>query len=164
MATQTESKTAVTELPALQSKLSTSQAAVESAGQYFKHVAVRLTGAQDISVVRESPSMWSAVQHDRMLKLGRGDRVTLISADGLTIADQMVVTKALAGSVWLGKPLRMIQLEEVALYSDGKLEVVPSGVGFALQHVRDGGTESRVYASAEAAKAEILRRQPQQVA
>ncbi len=83
--TQTESKTAVTELPPQQSKLSPGQAAVESAGQYFKHVAVRLTGAQSIAVVREHPEMWSAIQHDRMLKLGRGDRVTLISADGLTL-------------------------------------------------------------------------------
>ena len=98
------------------------------------------------------------------LKLGRGDRVTLISADGLTIADQLPVVKSLSGSVWLGKPLRLIQLEEVALYSDGKLEVVPSGVGFAVQSVRDGRMEDRMFASAEAAKAEILRRQPVQVA
>ena len=161
--TQTETA-AVTELSPLQSKINPGQAAVESAGQFFKHVCVRLKGAQDIAVVREHPEMWTAIQHDRMLKLGRGDRVTLISPDGLTIADQMVVTKALAGSVWLGKPLRMIQLEEVALFSDGKLEVVPAGTGFSLQHVRDGGAESRIYASAEAAKAEILRRQPVQVA
>ncbi len=127
--TQTESKTAATELRPQPSKLNPGQAAVESAGQYFKHVAVRLAGVQDIAVVREHPEMWTAIQHDRMLKLGRGDRVTLISADGLTIADQLVVVKALAGSVWLGKPLRMIQLEEVALYSDGKLEVVPAGTG-----------------------------------
>ena len=164
MATTQTEQTAATELPPLQSKLSTSQAVVESAGQFFKHVAVRLRDAQALAVVREHPEMWSAIQHDRMLKLGRGDRVTLISADGLSIADQMVVTKALAGSVWLGKPLRMIQLEEVALYSDGKLEVVPSGVGFAVQSVRDGRMEDRVYASAEAAKAEIVRRQPVQVA
>ncbi len=160
----TQTETAVTESSPLQSKLAPGQAAVESAGQFFKHVCVRLTGAQDIAVVREHPEMWTAIQTTRTLKLGRGDRVTLISPDGLTIADQMVVTKALSGSVWLGKPLRMIQLEEVALYSDGKLEVVPAGTGYALQHVRDGGTESRIYASAEAAKAEILRRQPQQVA
>jgi hypothetical protein len=160
----TQKATAVTELPALQSKLGTGQAVMEGSGQCFKHIVVRLKGAQDIAVVRESPEMWSAIQGDRMLKLGRGDRVSLIAPDGLVIADQMAVTKALSGSVWLSKPLRMIQLEEVALFSDGKLEVVPAGVGFALQHVRDGGTESRVYASAEAAKAEILRRQPQQVA
>ncbi len=160
----TTEKTAVTELPPQQSKLNPGQAAMESAGQIFKHIAVRLTGVQDIAVVREHPEMWTSIQHDRMLKLGRGDRVTLISADGLTIADQLPVTKALAGSVWLGKPLRMIQLEEVALFSDGKLEVVPAGVGFAVQSVRDGRMEDRMFASAEAAKAEILRRQPQQVA
>ncbi len=164
MATTQSESTSATELPPQQSKLAPGSASVESAGHIFKHIAVRLTGVQDIAVVREHPEMWTAIQHDRMLKLGRGDRVTLISADGLTIADQLVVVKALAGSVWLGKPLRMIQLEEVALCSDGKLEVVPAGTGYSLQHVRDGGTESRIYQSAEAAKAEILRRQPQQVA
>ena len=153
-----------TELRPQESKLNPSQAAVESAGQYFKHVAVRLRGAQSIAVVREHPEVWTAIQTTRTLKLQRGDRVTLISADGLTIADQLVVVKALSGSVWLGKPLRMIQLEEVALYSDGKLEVVPSGVGFAVQSVRDGRMEDRMFASAEAAKSEILRRQPVQVA
>ena len=99
-----------------------------------------------------------------MLKLGRGNRVSLISADGLTIMDQAVVTKAFSGNVWLGKPLRMITLEEVAMFSDGQLQIVPAGVGFAIQHVRDGGTEDRVYQSAEAAKSEILRRQPVAVA
>ncbi len=164
MATTQTEKTAATESSPLQSKLNPGQAVLESAGVCFKHVCVRLRDAQDIAVVRESPACWSAIQGDRMLKVGRGDRVSLISPDGLTIMDQAVVTKALSGSVWLGKPLRMIQLEEVALFSDGKLEVVPAGVGFAIQHVRDGGTESRINASAEAAKAEILRRQPQQVA
>ena len=164
MATTQTEQTAATELRPQESKLNPSQAAVESAGQFFKHVCVRLTGAQDIAVVREHPSCWSAIQTTRTLKMNRGDRVTLISADGLTIADQLPVVKSLSGSIWLGKPLRLIQLEEVALFSDGKLEVVPSGIGFAVQSVRDGRMEDRVYASAEAAKSEILRRMPVQVA
>ncbi len=85
---------------------------------------------------------------------------TLVSHDGLTIHDSYIVTKAEGGSVWLGeKPLRIINLEEDALFSDGVNEVVPKGTGYAVRHVRSRRDEGPVFTSAKAAEAEVLRRQ-----
>ena len=71
--------------------------------------------------------------------------------------------KALAGSVWFGKPLRLISFEAIGLFESAAYRVLPAGTGFAIQGVRDARVEDRVYGSAEAAKAEILRREPVRV-
>ena len=58
----------------------------------------------------------------------------------------------------------MVSLEEVGMFSDGTYEVWPSGTGYALRNCRDGRVEERAFGTAEAAKNEILRRQPSKVA
>ncbi len=140
-------------------KLQASQ--VEKAAARFKHLVVSLRADQEISGLLETPSAWSAVQaSDTERRLNRGDRVTIISSDGLMIADQAVVTKALGGDVWISKPLRMIKLEPTPLYEHGAFRVIPNGVGFSIESVPDGRAEAKVFASVEAAKVEIARRQP----
>ncbi len=64
----------------------------------------------------------------------------------------------------LWKPLRMIELDAVALKDDGQLEVWPAGTGFSVRHIKDGRIDDRIFTSVEACWAEILRRQPSKVA
>ena len=141
-------------------KLQVAQAQVESAGFRFKHLSVELRGSQSIAEVLETPAAWTAVQADRMRHLNRGDEVTIIASDGLTKADRATVIKAEAGSLWFSKPLRVIQLDPVALFEDKMFRVVPRGVGYAVQSIRDGRTEEKVYMTVEAARTEITKRQP----
>ncbi len=145
-------------------KIQAAQAQIESVGHRFKHLSVALHGSQTISQVLETPEAWTAVQGDRMRHLSKGDQVTLISADGETVCEGAMVTKAEAGSVWFSKPLRLIQLEPVALFEDRMYRVVPRGVGYAVQNIRDGRTEEKVFASVEAAKVDIVKRQPVKLA
>lgn len=148
----------------LSRKIQTSQVTLESAGPRFKHLAVALSGDQEIAGVLESPDIWALVQQDTMKRVRRGDTVTVISSDGLTIADQAMVVRAEAGRLWFSKPLRMVKLEEIALYEDGQYAVVAVGVGYSLKVKRDGSVDSRVFNTVDAAKQEILRRQPIKVA
>ncbi len=127
-------------------------------------MSVALHGAQTIAGALETPECWSAIQGDKVRHLGRGDTVSIISADGLTIADRAVCIKALAGSCWFGKPLRMVTLEEVNLFEDRAFKVVPAGTGFAIMSVRDARVDDKIFATADAAKSEILRRQPVTIA
>ena len=144
-------------------KLQAAQAQVEQVGFRFKHLSIALHGIQTIAEVLETPDAWSAIQGDKVRHLGRGDTVSIISADGLTIADRAVCIKALAGHCWFGKPLRMVTLEDVSLFEDRAFKVVPAGTGFAIMSVRDARVDDKIFATADAAKAEILRRQPVQV-
>ncbi len=141
-------------------KLNPSQVIVESAGHTFKTLLVSLTGDQQIDVLRESPGAWALVQANRGLALRRGDTVTVMSADGLVKVDSMTVTRALEGSVWLGKPLRIVALEPDILFEDKAHSVVPVGTGYSIKHARSGQTEAKVFASVAAAKVELSRRQP----
>ncbi len=145
-------------------KLQTAQSQVGAAGYRFKHLSVALHGEQTIAEVLETPDAWSAIQGDRVRHLNKGDTVTVISADGLTICDRSMVSKALAGSVWFSKPLRMVTLEEVALFSDAKHRIVPVGVGYSIQTLRDGRTDEKIFGTPKAAEAEIHRRAPVSVA
>ncbi len=145
-------------------KLQASQSQVEAAGFRWKHLSVALRGDQTIAEVLETPDAWSAIQGDRVRHLNKGDRVSVISADGLVLADQAIVVRALAGSVWFSKPLRMVTLEEVALFSDAKHRVVPVGVGYSIQTLRDGRTDEKIFGTPKAAEAEIHRRAPVSVA
>ena len=143
-----------------QQKIDPRRVAVDTDGMRFRHLVVDLTERLSIADAREQPELWSRVQERQDLKVKRGDRVTLVSSDGLTIADQCVVLRAQGGSAWLGAPLRMITLEEVGLFSDGLHQVVPNGVGYSVCNIRSGRVGDRIFNSEEAAKSEILKRQP----
>ncbi len=143
-------------------KINPSQAALEYAGVKFKHVVVALCGDQTIAGVFETPDMWVNLQTG--MRLSKGDRVTVIAADGNAIADQAMVVKAEAGQLWFSKPLRVVALEEVALFGDGTHEVVAVGTGYSVSNNRNGRIGDRIFHSEEAAKAEILKRQPSKVA
>ena len=145
-------------------KLQAAQSQVEAAGYRWKHLSVSLTGNQSIAEVLETPDAWSALQTDRVRCLSKGDKVSIISADGLVLADQAIVTKALAGSVWFSKPLRMVSLEEVALFSDDKHRIIAVGTGYSIQTLRDGRTDEKIFGTPKAAEAEIHRRAPVSVA
>ncbi len=145
-------------------KLHPSQAVIEHGGHVFKHVIVTLRAEQTIATVREIPDTWSAIQSNRTVALRRGDRVSLVSADGNTIADQCVVVRAEGGEIELSKPLRLIQLEALGLFKSGQYEVVPNGVGYSLKGGRSGHVEDKIFGSVEAAKTEIFRRQPAKAA
>ncbi len=148
----------------VKNKLHPSQAVIEYGGHFFKHLVIKLRAEQTIAAVRETPDTWSAIQSNRTYALNRGDRVSLISADGDTICDQCVVVRAEGGQVQLSKPLRLIQLDPVALFSTGLYEVVPAGTGYSLKGGRSGHVEDKIFATVEAAKTEIFRRQPSKAA
>ncbi len=145
-------------------KLRVSQASVDLCGQKFKHLVISLTGEQSIVGVLQDPDIWTAIQSDRMLHLSKGDRVTVVSPDGLVLAESAMCVKAEAGRCWFGKPLRTVALEETPLFEDGKHRVVAVGTSYSVASIRDGRVEDRLYSSAKAAESEILRRAPVQVA
>ena len=134
---------------------------VSKAEACYRHIVVTLKEGQPLSWLREHPEAWSSVQAgDRSLIVGRGDEVTIISSDGLEKADRLPVLKALEGSVWLGKPLRVIKLEQPPLWENNVYRIVPVGTGFSLQNKRDERTEDDIFLSVDKAKHEALRRQP----
>ena len=145
-------------------KLRTNQAGVDLCGSKFKSLVVSLTGEQSIVGVLQDPDVWQEIQSDRMLHLSRGDRVSVVSPDGLVLADSAVCVKAEGGRCWFSKPLRTIALQETALFSDDRFRVQPCGTGYVVEAVRDGRREDRIYATAKAAESEILRRQPTRLA
>ncbi len=144
-------------------KLNPTQCVVESAGHLFKHVVVTLSGDQEIAVLRETPSAWKLVQANRNLVLKRGDTVSIISSDGCVFAESLGVKRAIGGDVFLDKPLRIRTFEPDILFEDAQHSVIPVGTGFSIKH-RRGQTEDRVFVSVEAAKTELNRRAPVQVA
>ena len=142
-------------------KIHVSQAVVDWAGQARKHIHVTLRGEQRIDAVLAEPSAWLGIQQDGMKRLAKGDVVSIVSPDGLVTADSAMVIKAEAGNVWFSKPLRMVNFETVALYSDGRHEVVPVGTNYALRNIRDGSIDySTMFPTAKAAEHEIERRKP----
>ncbi len=147
----------------LNSKLNPTQVRTEHDGQVWRHVVIALRGTQAIAEVRESPELFTSIQHDLSIKVSRGDEVSLISPDGLEIAERCRVTRASDGHVWLSKPLRMVSLEPVGLFNDGQSEVWPNGTGFSIRH-RDGMVEDKVYVNQDACRVEILRRRPTRAA
>ncbi len=54
----------------------------------------------------------------------------------------------------------MINLEEVTYFEDAKHRVVPVGTGYSIMTLRDARVDDRIFGSPEAAKSEIMRRQP----
>ena len=141
-------------------KLREGQAAIETEAFMWKHIIISLDAGQNIAELRETPGARTAVQSNRQMMLRRGDRVSIISGDGNTIADQCAVLRAEAGQVELSKPLRMISLEPGVLFTNGQIEVVAAGTGYSLRSVRGGGVEDRIFMSVDAAKQAIFKRQP----
>ncbi len=145
----------------LNKKIHVSQAVVDHAGQSRKHLVVELRGDQQIADVLATPEAWLQIQQDGMKRLAKGDTVSVVSSDGLVVADSAMCIKAEAGNCWFSKPLRMVNFETVALYSDGRHEVVPVGTNYALRNIRDGSIDySQLFPSAKAAEHEIERRKP----
>ena len=142
-------------------KIHVSQAVVDWAGQARKHIHVTLRGDQRIDAVLAEPSAWLGIQQDGMKRLAKGDVVSVISPDGLAVADPAMVVRAEAGNCWFSKPLRMVKFEAVALYSDGRHEVVSVGTHWAIKNIRDGNIDyTMMYPSPKAAEVEIERRKP----
>ncbi len=148
----------------LSKNISPAQVRVQEDGQVFRHIVVKLKGEQTIPELRESPDVWQAVQHEGSLKVSRGDIVSMVSADGNQICDSCRVVKAEGGKLWLGAPLRMIELDAVSYYSDSFDAVVANGTGYSIFNIRGGHTGDRTFVSVEAAKQEIIRRRPTRAA
>ncbi len=149
----------------LNKKIHSSQAVVNWAGGATKSLLVRLRGDQKIADVLAEPSAWLQIQGDGMKRLAKGDVVSIVSPDGLVTADSAMCIKAEAGNVWFSKPLRMVNFETVALYSDGRHEVVPVGTHWAIKNIRDGSIDyTTMYPSPKAAEIEIERRKPTRAA
>jgi len=140
------------------------QVTVDSCGKCYKHVVVALRGEQTIAGVLADPDIWTNMQGDGAKRCGKGDLVTVISPDGLGMADRVMVTRAEAGRLWFSKPLRMIIFDEVACFSDGRFAVEPKGTGYVIKSVRTKEPEPKLFTTAKAAEVEILRRQPSKVA
>ncbi len=67
-------------------------------------------------------------------------------------------TRAIGGEIWLGKPLRIVNLEPEILFEGAAHTVVPVGVGFSIKHHRSGQEEDRVFQTVAATKTELSRR------
>ena len=144
----------------LSKKLHPSQVSIDTAGQVFKHAILTLRHNQTIAMVHETPDQWRVIQGNLNTRLSRGDEVSIISADGLQIADRCRVLWAKGGEIQLGKPLRLVELRETALYANEHYEVVPVGTGFSVKAKRTGRVEEGVHQTEEAAKQELLKRSP----
>ena len=73
----------------------------------------------------------------------------------------VIAIKTEGGNVTFSKPLHgFMNFEEVALYTDGKHEVVTRGTGYAIRSLRNGVEEGMTFQSAKAAEHEIERRKP----
>jgi hypothetical protein len=146
-------------------RIGVDQVAIESHGHLWKHAVLRLRGSMTIAEVRERPELWIHYQANPNQALRRGDHVTVVSADGLSRAWMMVVLQAEAGKVWLGKPLAMDSFEPEVLFESQLYVVAPLGTGYVVKSKRTGEIEAnKTYPTVDAAKAEILRRQPTKAA
>ena len=143
----------------LSKKLHPSQASID-AGQMFKHLHLTLRHDQTIAGVHEDPDLWQVIQGNLNTRVSRGDEVTIISADGLQLADRCRVVRAQSGAVWLSKPLRMVELQDVALFQTPHHEVVPVGTGFSVRTLRGGVIDPKVFQTEEQAKMAVLQRSP----
>ena len=147
--------------PTSHMRIDVNQATVDRAGGVFKRLVVELRGEQTIDAAVKTPQAWLGIQRDAMKILGKFDTVCIISPDGLTMARDVPVKKALGGHVWFGKVPGLETADSDALYSDGTHEVVSHGTGYVLKTLRDGNIHyNQVFATAKAAEHEIERRKP----
>ena len=145
-------------------KLSPSQLSLDHAGKYFRHMILKLSGDQTVAALRETPECWKAIQASREIRVLKSDQITVIDADGLRITERMPVTKAVGSEVFLGKPLRIIEMEAEALFADEIFEVVANGARYSIRDKRSGHTDQYTYETAKAAEHEIMRRRPRSAA
>ena len=142
-------------------RINVTQVTVDNAGGVFKRLVVNLRGDQTIDAAVKTPEAWFGIQQDAMKILGKFDTVCIISPDGLAMARDVPVKKALAGHVWFGKTPGIETAESNALYTDGKHEVVEHGTGYAIKNLRDGSINyTQMFATPKAAEHEIERRKP----
>ena len=80
----------------LNKKIHVSQAVVDYAGQSRKHIVIELRGEQTIADVLSTPEAWLQIQSDGTKVLRKGDVVSVISSDGLAMADSNVARKTLS--------------------------------------------------------------------
>ena len=89
-----------------------------SAQHAIRDIVLTLKPGDNIATfAAENVDAWALIQARGELRVKKGDRVTLVSDDGLTLYDNCVVTKAESGRVWLSKPLRIVTLEGDVMYS-----------------------------------------------
>lgn len=112
----------------------------------------------------ETPEAFVLTQHQPNTRLARGDRLTIVSADGDVIWDSCIVKKAEAGHVYLSKPGRIVELEPGVLWSDGHAEIVPVGTGYSIHHIKTGHTDTHIHPTVDSARATYERTKPAKVA
>ena len=146
-------------------RIDVNQATVDRAGGVFKRLVVKLRGGQTIDAAVKTPPAWLGIQKDAMKMLGRFDTVCIISPDGLTMARDVPVKKALNGHVWFGKTPGIETADSEALYTDGHHEVVSQGTGYVIRNLRDDSINyDQYFPTAKAAEHEIERRKPTRAA
>lgn len=147
-------------------RIGPNQVSVYIDGLPARHVFVTLLESQRITTFREDAPQydWTQMQSRPDKAVKPGDYVTVIAHDGLTRFDSCTVERIERDRVWLGKPLRVLTFPKQALYEGLEHQVVAAGDGFAIRRKRDGTVEAQVFRSADAAKAELLRRYPTRVA
>ena len=139
----------------------------DACGKVFRHQVLTLQPGQSMAELRETPGAFKRVQQSRDKKILRSDFITVIenAEDGGTRTYYKMPVTACGAEVYLGKPQHVIDQDSVVLYSaDSLYEVVPNGTGYSIRNIRDGHVEDRAFNSANAAKAELLRRQPSRAA
>ena len=142
-------------------RIDVNQATVDQTGGVFKRLVVKLRDGQTIDAAVKTPEAWLGIQRDAMKMLGKFDTVCIISPDGLTMARDVPVKKALGGHVWFGKTPGIETAESDALYTNDTHEVVAHGTGYAIKTLRDGNINyDRVFPTAKAAEHEIERCKP----
>jgi hypothetical protein len=148
----------------LAKKITRDQTKIMWEGQRGKHVRIELRGTQTINAVLETPGAWTPLGDIRELCLNPGDLVTIIAADGLTVADSAMVTANRGGELWFSKPLRLVQLEPTGLPRNEIAEVVPVGTMFGIRDARSGHVGEQLFTSARAAEIEMNRGRSSRVA
>lgn len=155
----------MTDKPALKivqnKRFSPTQLTVEWNGQLSKHCILSLRAGQaTISEALQTPALWGMIQANQVTALRPGDTVTVISPDGLVRADSAMVTAG-GSEVYFSKPLRLVEMQPVALFETVSHRVIPEGSRFAIQSKKDGTVDrTKLYQTVEAAKHELLARQP----
>ena len=145
-------------------KINANQARID-AGFTRKHMLVELRDEQTIAGVLSTPEVWTQIQSEGGKALLKGDLVSVISPDGLAMADSAMVIKTERGRCWFSKPLRMVSFEATGLFNNGTYEVVTYGTGYVIKTLRDGLINyGQVFPSPKAAEHEIERRTPVKVA
>ena len=117
-----------------------------------------------IAAVRETPSVWTNVQSYPATRLARGDRIDLVSSDGLMLGEGFIVTRALGGELWLSKAARMVDLEADGLYENERFKVQPVGTKYCIHDKRlDHQHGNITYPTAAAAENALHRLAPVKV-